>query len=561
MATPRPQEPPGAPISPPPIDGPALARALAGGAAALAQQADAINVINVFPVPDGDTGTNMSMTMRATAAAAHAATGSAHDVARAAADAALMGAKGNSGVILSQILTGFAAMPPAAALDARELASALDRGREAAYRVVSAPREGTILTAIAEAARAAQRCADAGGTAPDALAAAAEAARDAVANSPNLLPVLKEAGVVDSGAQGLYVMLEGMLRALRGEPPTLNLPGAGHIDESWLRATRRLHDGDAAGYCTEFVVTGHALDRDAIRRALSDLGESVLVVGGEGLVRAHVHTADPRAAFAYARTLGTVSHEKADDMRAQIDALAARAPGSPRTNGSTALTGRLATSAFAVVAVGAGDGIDALLRSLGAAAVVPGGQTMNPSAGEIAEAIVSTGAPAVIVLPDNKNIVLAAQQAAEAVPARVAVLPAFSVPQGVAALVAMNTESSFEENLAAMQHAIAHIATAEVTRAVRATTIAGRAVAVGQAIGIIDGELAVAEASIGQAVRSTVARMIAGRDAPLVTLYYGDGADEAAAAALASGLRAAHGCEVEVVFGGQPHYPYLIGVD
>ncbi len=552
MATPRPQDPPEAAARPRAIDGPALARAFAGGSATLAQQADAINVINVFPVPDGDTGTNMAMTMRATAAAAaYAASGSAHDVARAAADAALMGAKGNSGVILSQILTGFAAAPPDAVLDAHELARALERGRQAAYRVVSAPKEGTILTAITAAARAARRCADDGGAADAAFAAAVGAARDAVADSPNLLPVLKEAGVVDSGAQGLYVMLEGMLRALRGEPLTVHLDGGGHIDESWLHATRRLHDGAGAGYCTEFVVSGRSLDREAIRMVLAEMGESVLVVGGDGMVRAHVHTADPQGAFAYARTLGTVSHEKADDMQAQIDALAAR----PAARAASR------PGAFAVVAVAAGDGIEELLRSIGAAAVVRGGQTMNPSAGEIADAIAATGAPAVIVLPDNKNVVMAARQAAGAVPACVAVLPAFSVPQGVAALVAMNTDLSFDENIAAMEAAMAHLATAEVTRAVRATTIGGRTVAAGQAIGIIDGRLEIAEESIERAVLSAVARMVVGRDAPLVSLYYGEGADEASAEALASDLRAEHGCEVEVLRGGQPHYAYLIGVD
>jgi DAK2 domain fusion protein YloV len=575
MAMPHPRpahdEPATAPANA--IDGRALAGALAAGAAALAEQADAINAINVFPVPDGDTGTNMSMTMRTASAAAgraasaaagratgagggHAGPPSVAEVAQAAADAALTGAKGNSGVILSQILAGFAAMPDDAPLDAPALASALERGRDAAYRMVSQPKEGTILTAIAEAARGARRSAASGGDADAALAAAADGAREAVANSPNLLPVLREAGVVDSGAQGLYVLLEGMLHGLRGEAPGVSLE-AGHIDESWLAATERTHADDAFGFCTEFVVTGARLDRAAVRERLATMGASVLVVGGDEMLRVHVHAEDPAPIFAYARTLGAVAHEKADDMQAQMASLARRTaaadarPSAP--NGTTA-----------VVAIGAGAGIEELLRSIGAAAVVQGGQTMNPSAGEIADAITSTGAAQVVVLPDNRNIMLAVRQAAEVVAKRgirAEVLPALAVPQGVAALIAMNSESTFDENLASMRSALARVTSAQVTRAVRKTTIDGRAVREGQAIALVDDVLAAVDDDLAAAVRSAVSSMIAGRDAPLVTLYYGDAVDADAAQALAGELRAAFACDVEVVAGGQPHYPYLIGVE
>jgi hypothetical protein len=555
MAIPDPRHPPHrAARAAAALDGPALARAFVAGAAALAEQADAINAINVFPVPDGDTGTNMSMTMRAAAGAArNVAGGTAASVARAAADAALMGAKGNSGVILSQILAGFAAMADATPLEAAALAAALDRGRESAYRLVSMPKEGTILTAIAEAARGARAAAAGGATAEDALAVARDAAQEAVANSPNLLPVLKEAGVVDSGAQGLYVLLAGMVAGLRGERASLSIDG-GQIHDAWLAATQRLHRGEGVGYCTEFVVSGAGLDRDALRQAMMTMGESVLVVGGDETLRVHVHAADPQAVFARARALGAVSHEKADDMQAQIDVLA---------NGRHASVAA-AVAGIAVVAVAAGDGIEELLRSIGAAAVVHGGQTMNPSAGEIAAAIDATGAGEVIVLPDNANIVLAARQAAAAVAkqgVRAEVLPAVAVPQGIAALVAMNSEATFEENITLMQAALGRVSSAEVTRAVRSTTMDGRDVREGQAIAVIDGRLAVVEDSLDAAVLAAVATMTEGRASPLVTLYYGEGADEAAAEALAASLRSTHDCDVEVVPGGQPHYPYLIGVE
>jgi DAK2 domain fusion protein YloV len=533
------------------LDAAALLSALSGGAAALAAQADAINAINVFPVPDGDTGTNMSLTMRAAVDAAmehqHESPGS---VLKAAARGALMGAKGNSGVILSQILAGLAAVPgDHASLGGSDLADGLERAREAAYRVVSAPTEGTILTAISAAAAAANTTE---GDAEAVLAAAVDACRDAVERTPELLPVLKEAGVVDSGAQGLYVTLDGMLRALRGDSPADLSGSLGAIDTAWLGATKQLHDhGDAAGFCTEFVLAGPALDAVTLRGRLLEMGESVLVVGGEDVLRVHVHTHDPEAVFAHARTMGEVSREKADDMGAQFRALASRDGPRPQP----------ALAGIAVVAVAAGDGLRDLFASTGAAAVVHGGQTMNPSAGDIRAAIDATGADDVIVLPNNKNIIMAARQAAEGLPQRVRVIDTRSVPQGVAALVALNTEAPFEENVTAMTDAAASVRSGEVTLAARSTRLGGVEVREGQPIGIVDGELAVAADTVESAVRDCVARMLDGRDGALVTLYSGDGVAEDAADELAERLRGEFGVEVEMVRGGQPHYPYLIGVE
>lgn len=540
------------------IDGPALARAFAGGVEALLRQRDAINAINVFPVPDGDTGTNMYMTMRAALdeieRARHDSAASA--IAQAAARGALLGAKGNSGVILSQVLAGFAKAPEAdAALDATALADALERARAAAYSVVSAPQEGTILTAIAAAAEGARDAAAHGADADGALAAAVAAAEDAVARTPDLLPVLREAGVVDSGAQGLFVLLEGMLRGLRGEDAATHDAGFGAISASWISARQQLHacgDGAPSGFCTEFVISGADLDAAAIRAALSSLGDSLLVVGGGDVARVHIHTPTPDAALGYGRALGEVTHEKVDDMEAQFGALAAR--------GTRSRPAR-STGGIAVVAVGAGEGIEALLASLGAV-VVRGGQTMNPSAGDIRAAIESAGVSEVIVLPNNKNILMAAKQAADLVDAaRVGVIESRSVPQGVAALVAFNSEATLDENIDAMSGAAASVQHAEVTRAARATTLKGIAVAEGQPIGIVGGDLAVAGSTIGDAVAACVARMITGADAPLVTLYFGAGETHASSAAVADALRARFGCEVEAVAGGQPHYAYLIGVE
>ena len=548
------------------IDGRALALAFAGGAEALLRQADALNAINVFPVPDGDTGTNMSLTMRAAideiARQAGDAMPSTADVARAVAQGTLMGARGNSGVILSQILAGFVA-PDASggdeALNAAGLAAALERGRAAAYRVVSNPQEGTILTGITAAAAAARTSADGGASFEQALAAAVEAARDAAARTPDLLPVLREAGVVDAGAQGLFVLLDGMLRGLRGESAGDEKYDLGAIDASWLSATARVHgDGATSGFCTEFVIAGSALDAEAIRARLRSGGDSLLVVGGGDLVRVHVHTHQPDDALAYGRTLGAVSHEKVDDMEAQFQRVARSSAGDDaparRTDG------------IAVVAVAAGDGIADLMRSLGATAIVHGGQTMNPSAGEIRQSIEAAAAASVIVLPNNKNIVLAAQQAADSLSGDVGaptigVIATRSIPQGIAALVAMNAEATLAENIAAMDIAREAVRTGEVTLAARETRLNGAAVPQGRPIGLIEGELALSAETVADAVLACVARMLAEREASLVTLYAGADEDEASASAVAERVRRQCGVEVEVVIGGQPHYPYVIGVE
>ncbi|MEX0750059.1 MAG: DAK2 domain-containing protein, partial [Dehalococcoidia bacterium] len=502
------------------------------------------------PVPDGDTGTNLSLTMQAAAGAITLDDErSAEVVATAAAKAALMGAKGNSGVILSQILAGFAAMPDHdAALDGASLARAFARARDAAYKVVSQPKEGTILTAIAAAADAAALAGNA--STVIVLDAVVTATREAVDRTPDLLPVLKEAGVVDAGAQGLYVLLDGMLRGLRGEEGATAAADLGAIDPAWLAATVRTHaHGDAqSGFCTEFVVTGAAIDADALRTRMHALGNSVLVVGGDDVVRVHVHTHVPDDALAHARTLGDVSHEKVDDMEAQFRALAASSPSVAPTEG------------IAVVAVALGDGIAELFESMGAR-VVRGGQTMNPSAGDIRAAIEATGASEVIVLPDNKNVVMAAKLAAEGLATLVAVVETRSIPQGVAALVALNTEAPFDENVAAMNDAIASVTTAEITLAARPTRIHDIDVRAGQPIGLIDGDLAVAAETIAEAAHQCVARILAARDASLITLYVGEGETEDAANAIADGLRERHGLDVDVVHGGQPHYPYFVGVE
>jgi len=537
----------------PGLSGDVLRDMFAAATSFLQRNTDAINAINVFPVPDGDTGTNMHLTMAAAMEEAPRADGStAEAIARAMAHGALLGARGNSGVILSQMLRGLAkGIGGQRQVDANILATALEEASAAAYGALSEPVEGTMLTVMREAAAAARGRAD--GSATEVLAAAVKAAQDALARTPDLLPVLKEAGVVDAGGQGLCVLLEASLAFLRGEAPAPRVVGPRELEASWLAATEVLHhEGETPyGYCTEFLINSQGLDREAIQRRVTQMGQSVLVVGDAEVVRVHLHTTDPGGAISFGTSLGSLSGVKVEDMEAQLQAFVERHRERPPTEWLS----------VGVVAVAAGEGLRAALESMGTCRVVPGGQTMNPSAQEILDAIQSCPVDRVVVLPNNKNVILAARQAAEHSSKEVVVVPTISVPQGVAAVLALSQDMDLEANVAAMTAAMSSVRSAEVTRAVRATAVGGRHVAEGEAIGIVDGELCVAESRVEDAAQACIRRM-AWPEASLLTLYFGEQTSRQEADALADQLRAEHSpLEVEVVDGGQPHYPYLISME
>ncbi len=533
------------------LDGPLLRRLFADAGDLLRRHIDALNAINVFPVPDGDTGTNMHLTLRAGIDELERTPGDdAATAMRAIAHGALMGARGNSGDILSQVLRGFEmALKGRREAGAPALIDAFAAARAAAYEALSEPKEGTILTVIREAAEAvaAQRPA----TVDAVLETAVAAAKAAVERTPELLPVLKEAGVVDAGGLGLAVVLEGLLRSLRGEPLDVDLAPQGAVEADWRSEAATLHRAEhgESGYCTEFIVSGRGLDRAGAGAQLSRLGTSLLVVGGDDLLRVHLHTARPDDALAYGRSLGELSHVKVDNLEAQIRRFVADAAPPP------------IAANIGIVAVAAGDGIEAAFRSMGVTNIVRGGQTMNPSAGEILAAIEHCPADQVIVLPNNKNIIAAAQQAAEQSAKRVAVVPAKSIPQGVAAALALSADATLEENSAAMERALAFVRSAEVTRAVRATTIEGRHVEVGQAIGLVDGALRVVAGDVASAAQQCVAEMLS-PDASLLTVYAGEDVRAEDAEALVTRLRERYpALEIELVQGGQPHYPYMLSLE
>jgi DAK2 domain fusion protein YloV len=515
------------------------------------QHVDTLNAINVFPVPDGDTGTNMRLSLAA-AIEAVPDTDNAGEAAGALGQGALMGARGNSGVILSQVLRGVASgLDGHREADGPALADALERGAEAALHALSEPKEGTILTVAREAARGAHEAGD--DSIEAVLDAAVRSANDAVARTPELLPVLKEAGVVDAGGLGLALILQGLLHSLRGEPIEAELPPM-TVRASWRTEAASLHESrepGESGYCTEFVVTGQATDVAAAREHLNAMGTSVLVVGGDGLLRVHIHTVEPDDALAYGRDLGELSQIKIDNLETQINDFFGVAPAEPITEG------------LDVVAVAAGDGIEAAFRGLGVAHIVQGGQTMNPSAAEILDAIGQCEAERVVVLPNNKNVIATAKVAAERSSKRVAVLPSRTIPQGMAAVLALNADEGFDTNVEAMEAALGSIRSAEVTRAVRSTVVDGRQVETGQAIGLVEGNLEVVAEAVDDAVRACVERLMSAAEAPsLLTVYYGEEVREADAELLAQALRDGFAeIEIELVPGGQPHYPYILSLE
>jgi len=531
-----------------------LYAALRAAASWLEAHAEAINAINVFPVPDGDTGTNMSLTLRSTLQEAAKLEPEARPVAlslfmEALARGAIMGARGNSGVILSQLVLGLAkACQGKEALDASALAQALEEGTRLACQAIGQPREGTVITVAREAAQAARALVEAGEKdLTTVMAKVAEAAREAVERTPQLLPVLAEAGVVDAGGQGLWVILEGMARHLRGEPLEAPAVGVARLQREWVAHAQELHAASPSlyGYCTEFLLQGEGLDPIHLRSRLQAMGDSVVVVGDERMLRAHVHTDDPGAAISLGTRLGELLEVKVDNIRQQADRF---------------LEWHQAFQAQAtVVAVANGQGLIGVLRSMGAK-VVPGGPTMNPSVGQLLEAIEACPTPQVIILPNDKNIIPTAHQAAQLSQKQVAVVPTRTIPQGIAALLAYNPERSLDENVPIMEEAANSVRTIEVARAIRDAQIGGYQVRQGEVMAIVDGQLMATAATPDEALRKAL--QVLGVQEGLLTLYYGADTDPHTAQTLANSLQSEYpGLEVETVDGGQPHYYYIASLE
>jgi DAK2 domain fusion protein YloV len=538
-------------------NGQGVKRMAAAGLAWLDRHHEAVNALNVFPVPDGDTGTNMLLTMRnAYQEIAASAEDRADRICAQLYNGALMGARGNSGVILSQLWRGFArAIEGMEAFDVHAMAAGLRQAAEIAYQGVQEPVEGTMLTVAREIADAAADAASQSDDLGFVLERVVERAHQAVARTQEQLDVLREAGVVDAGGQGLALLLEGMLRYLKGESLEF-VPISGHE----VHPQSALDPGEAGyGYDVQFVLKGKNLDVDRIRREIAAMGNSTLVVGDANTVKVHVHVHDPGQPLSYGAGIGVLGDVVVENMQEQYQQFMLGRDAAHEQEGAESPS--VAEGEIAAIAVAPGDGLRRVFHSLGAY-VVPGGQTMNPSTEQLIQAVNSLPTDKIILLPNNKNIRLAAEQAAQlAAPRQVIVIPSESVPQGVAALLALQPDGDLQAIAGAMQAAMSEVESGEITTATRNASLGHLEVHEGQIIGLHNDRLCVAGNSVEQVAHDLLSQMDA-TNRQLVTLYYGDGVSAEQAYGLAEWLRHAYpGLEFEVVEGGQAHYFYILSVE
>nr|WP_251126767.1 MULTISPECIES: DAK2 domain-containing protein [unclassified Exiguobacterium] len=545
---------------------------IANGAANLSQNADYVDSLNVFPVPDGDTGTNMNLTM--TSGAKEVAAMNSSDIAEVSSKFArglLMGARGNSGVILSQLFRGFGkAVEGKAELTTVDFAEALKRGVDTAYKAVMKPVEGTILTVAREAADEALLASESTSDFTEFMKRVIEEAKASLDRTPDLLPVLKEVGVVDSGGQGLLVIYEGFLASLEGKE--LEKPHAPVMD-ALIEAEHHAHAAQGFmstediefGYCTEIMVRFQdeklkdaPFNEDAFRNELSELGDSLLVVADEELLKVHVHVETPGEVITKGQRFGELVAVKIENMRQQHSTILEEEHGANQHGVQQAEKPK---APFAIVTVAMGEGVSELFRSLGAAHVIEGGQTMNPSTEDIVKAIESAHAEHVFIFPNNSNIIMAAEQAASVAPCGVSVIPTKTVPQGLAAAIAFNPEADVEMNEQAMKSAAATVKSGQVTYAVRDTSIDGVEIKKDEHMAIAEKKIVSSSTSSLEAAKKLVDALVEADD-EIITILTGEGSSEADVEALTSYIESVNDeIEIEVHDGKQPLYSYIFSVE
>ena len=539
------------------------------GATRLNKQAEYVNSLNVFPVPDGDTGTNMGMTIEN--GAKEVSDRSASTVGEAAgifAKGLLMGARGNSGVITSQLFRGFSqSVKDKEELDGAALAAAFQSGVEVAYKAVMKPVEGTILTVSRGAAIGAKKKAESTNDAVEVMRAALEGAKTALAKTPDMLPVLKEVGVVGSGGQGLVFIYEGFLSALTGEfiaseefqatPATMSemINAEHHKSVAGHVATEDIK----FGYCTEIMVALKQgptyvkdFDYDEFRNYLNNLGDSLLVVNDDEIVKVHVHTEDPGLVMQEGLKYGSLVKVKVDNMRNQHEAQVEKEERQAKP---------VEEKEYAIIAVVAGDGLADIFKAQGVDYIISGGQTMNPSTEDFVKAVEELNARNIIILPNNKNILMAAQSAAEVIDQPAAVVETKTIPQGLTSLLAFDESKSIEENYERMSASLSDVVSGSVTTAVRDTTIDGLEIHENDNLGMVDGKIVVSNPDMMETLEETFAHML-DEDSEIVTIYVGEDGSEELANELAQALAEKYeDVEVEIHQGGQPVYPYLFSVE
>jgi len=545
------------------FDGQDLKKAMLVGAASLEEHREIINALNVFPVPDGDTGSNLYATVQAAFRnVVDCEDTSAGVISARLAHGALMGARGNSGVIFSQILRGLAqGLDKKQTFSALDLALALDEAQRLAYRAVIKPVEGTILTVVRETAEAALASAKRGDDLVMMMQESIIAARQSVARTPDLLPTLKQAGVVDAGGQGFCTILEGVWRYIRGESGQVttasSLASSARPELESAVKKGRVKIEEEFGYEVVFLLRGEKLDVENIRQSIIDMGGvSTVVAGDEKLLKVHTHTKWPGKILDYGVSIGSLLDINIENLQEQSLTYAAESEAEHTAEQIQPLTPQIAT-----VAVVAGPGFEKVFRSIRVTAIVPGGQTMNPSTEELLAAVNAVDARQVILLPNNSNVILSARQVSGLSDKEVFVVPTESMPQGIAALLGFNFEADFESNCESMNEAATHIQTAEITTAIRTVNIGGVRVREGDLIGLVNGNLVIAGQDMDYVIRETLQRMNIDRY-EIVTLYFGEGVTEQQAEDTARSIKAKYShLEIEVVDGGQPHYAYIISAE
>lgn len=551
------------------LNGKDFAQMVLMGANHLSNQSQMIDSLNVFPVPDGDTGTNMNLTMTSGAKEVEKVTEDhVGEVAASFAKGLLMGARGNSGVILSQLFRGFSkSVEGKESLTVNDLGEALEAGVETAYKAVMKPVEGTILTVAKDAAKQGTTTAK---NTEDVIEFVEEVLKEAKASlnrTPDLLPVLKEVGVVDSGGQGLVTVYEGFLASLKGEELPQTSTAAPSIDEMVSAEHHKMHqdfmntEDIEFGYCTEFMVKfeedklkDHPFDEEEYRNTLSEQGDSLLVVSDDDVVKVHIHTEYPGEAMTIGQKYGSLINIKIENMREQHTSIVGEKPKKEEKPAKKIPLG--------IVTVAMGDGIKEMFESLGATVVIEGGQTMNPSTQDIVEAVQQANAENVLILPNNKNIVMAAEQACELVEFPAKVVPTKTVPQGMSAMLMFNPEGELEANQAEMTEATNHVKTGQVTYAVRDTSIDGKTIEEGNFMGIQDGDIEAVNPDKMETIKELLKNMIDEEENEILTILQGEEATEEEVQAIESFIEEEYDeIEVEIHKGNQPIYSFIFSVE
>ncbi|AOV08302.1 DAK2 domain-containing protein [Sporosarcina ureilytica] len=546
------------------IDGVKFSEMVKLGAHHLYENADYVDSLNVFPVPDGDTGTNMNLSMSSGAKEIEANTVEhIGETAEALSKGLLMGARGNSGVILSQLFRGFGkAIEEEAEIDGKKFAEALKYGVETAYKAVMKPVEGTILTVAKDAANAAVEKANSTDDVIEVMETVVAEAKASLERTPELLAVLKEVGVVDSGGQGLVYVYEGFLACLKGEELPVRtdvqsmdelVNAAHHQSVQDFMST----DDIIYGYCTEFMVKfepekliENPFDEGEYRQELSEFGDSLLVISDDEIAKVHIHSETPGDVLTFSQKYGSLINMKIENMRQQHEDIVGKKANDKKEK-----------HPYAVVTVAMGTGIAELLKSVGASVVIEGGQTMNPSTQDIVKAIEGVGAERVLILPNNKNIVMAAEQAAEHLGIEAAVVPTTTVPEGLSAILAFNPEADVEVNKNAMIEAASYVKTAQVTYAVRDTTIDGIDIKKGAFMGINSGKIVTTNPLLEEVTKSLLQKII-DEESEIITVLYGEDVSEEEATHIENYIDEHFDhVDVEVYNGKQPLYPYIISVE